>query len=497
MRVSPAHAWLLLSLCVFAGCEQEQSPPLVTKIPAAEAMGAPGQSKPVRIDVDGLNQTEILRGARQAAEMIENDWHRARLSTDIALFEAKAGDRAAAAESFRAAIDFAMSCGEYDLPSQSLLNWIAVRQAEAGDFKGAIETNALDSPSVYTARLHAYIAFCQARLGRLDEADRTLVSVRDARWQSFALAQIGIFQWNRGDRDGAIAMFERASEAIDEITDCLEKTKALADLAEAYVALGDRDSAKTAIDKALQNASNDSGTVWTAEHLKEVARAQAACGDVKGVLRTDEALKRDKFRKRLEWVTSTVKRGDFESVFDVWKRVGLFEYRTTIFDDIVTAYSHSGDFETAKAMAGTMRGGAGSYRCRTLSEIARRQIAVGKLADAVETCSAIESVGVRARVQSKIAAVQMEAGNVEQASTLFDQLHEMCTNPAVAKLSVFPAELREISANEAEAGRALASWIWATQLEDALARTYALLGILDGIHGRLPSAIQIMDSPWP
>ena len=488
MRVLTAIAGHLLSLCVLTGCEQEQRDTPAATNSAGEVPSMTGQSELIRVDGGGPQLADIIRRALEAVLAVENDSERATLLSEIAVVQAKAGDRAASTESIRAAVALMESCDDASHKGFAM-GVMALRQAEVGDIQGALDTNGLLrtgnfrgwSPA-HTDLLHAYIAIGQAKQGRFDDAHRTMESICAAHQKSFALVQIGNEQWKRGDRERASATFQQAIQTAGQITNSYLKAKTLADLVDAYLAIGDRDSARELVDEVLRIASNEQQRGLRLGVLREAARAQAACGDVDGVLQTHDELLQDRLGRSLRAVVSEFKRGDLKSAFDSLSSIRLSRQNSPIVDDIVMAYANSGDFETAVEMAAAMSDS--DWRRMTLSRVVQRQISVGRLTDAADTCATIDEGSYRARLFSEVAAAQMEAGNVELASTLFEQSHTICSD-GLAKGESYASVRREIAANEAEAGRVKTSLAWAGRQQSARALAYALLGVAEGLQRSL------------
>jgi tetratricopeptide (TPR) repeat protein len=120
----------------------------------------------------------------------------------IAVARWKLGEREAARQSFRQALELTDTMNQHLVP---------YAQAEAGDIEGALETASLITAGGRAQALGS-IAELQARGGDIAGAVETAAALADDWVKAGTLARIGAEQARLGDARSALATFERAIE---------------------------------------------------------------------------------------------------------------------------------------------------------------------------------------------------------------------------------------------------------------------------------------------
>ena len=141
-------------------------------------------------DIDAARRT--LTAALESTLRIDRAYSRARALTDIALEQAKAGDRVAATYS----IGSALEATDGDRDSQPLLWGIATTQAKIGLVAAAFKTaQGLDDTPSSRARNLALqgIAHARAELGDFENATKAMMDIRDKGDRVAGLARVAVW----------------------------------------------------------------------------------------------------------------------------------------------------------------------------------------------------------------------------------------------------------------------------------------------------------------
>jgi hypothetical protein len=226
-------------------------------------------------------RTGDVRGALKTVAALENEpFQTARALQEIALAEAKAGDKPRAKKTLQAARQL-IEIAKAPRPGTGQLAMLAVRQAEIGDVQGGLQTLAaakLDEHPGF-GHFHSRFVVQQVLAGDAAGALRSIDGLKDVERQVSALLQVAVAQADKGDRAGArqtirMAQQRQGSRGAGGKHDTYRRS-----LARAQAKTGDFAGA-LATAKAIQ----DAGT--RASALRDIAKVQVAAGDRAGALAT-------------------------------------------------------------------------------------------------------------------------------------------------------------------------------------------------------------------
>jgi RNA polymerase sigma factor (sigma-70 family) len=293
----------------------------------------PGAKTPAQLRVEAL-----LQDARKAAEGIEDKQWKAWMLQSVAEEQANVGDKAAAAQTFQAAVQAAKEVPSDNLfdpthRSRHTLLYLSGVQASVGDVKGARQTaelaikageerkRATEEIAAGEARYFLGVATAQAREGKLKEAAQTVDKIEDEDVRILALAMLARAQFRAKDKQAAGKTFERSLKIAAGREPIWSREYGYMQITRAQAEIGDLKAARKTADAitsepwksgallALQISAGDfKGAVKTAlaieeeyrsgEALNEIAVAQLRSGDLKGGLQTATAIKSGYWRVR-------------------------------------------------------------------------------------------------------------------------------------------------------------------------------------------------------
>jgi tetratricopeptide (TPR) repeat protein len=180
--------------------------------------------------------------------------------TSIAVAQAAAGDRAAAAATFQRATGVAES--SRFAPVAAMLATIVIAQAEAGDRSAGM-----------------------AMLERAVAAANSLVPSRPERASS-AFATIAKAQAALGERAAAAAALDQALQAAASIQSAMSRSLSLGDVAKAQIRIGDSAAARATLQEALDASRLEEAPDMHRMALMMIAETQAEAGDAAGAARS-------------------------------------------------------------------------------------------------------------------------------------------------------------------------------------------------------------------
>jgi tetratricopeptide (TPR) repeat protein len=315
----------------------------------------------------------------------------------------------------------------------------------------------------------------QQALQLLKEAFETARQIRDSLAYVQALAEIAKANAQAGQMDTARATFTQALQTVQMIEDTDDRVEALAAIAKAQAKAGQFDTAlqtaqmigyslarvralaaiakvqakarqlqmaRATFTQALQTAQLIENPVFRAVALAEIAEAQAQAGQMDTARATFTYALQTAGADRLAW----------GFIAEAQARAGLLD------DALITA----GFFEHSFA------------RLLELVEVAKAKAKAGQFDTALQTVQMIEDSSARAEVLAEIAKAQAQAG-------LFDTALQTAQKIGYAWYRA-PA-LTAIARAQAKAGRAEDALKWVRRLVDPRARTWALIGVAQGILG--------------
>jgi RNA polymerase sigma factor (sigma-70 family) len=214
-----------------------------------------------------------LKAALQIADQLKHQpLSRAGALEEIALAQAKAGDRAAAAASLQEALRLdETTLAEEDARSRARAR-IAIARAQIGDVAGALETAAALRVEDDKVQALQGIAVEQVKAGDLKSARKTIEGIKDPEQKVHAGMALAEVQADAGNRDAARESLLAAQRVADALRDDAQKEACRWDLARAAIKLGD---VKPALAQVQAHPKNEA-CAWV---LFDVAEAQAAAGD--------------------------------------------------------------------------------------------------------------------------------------------------------------------------------------------------------------------------
>jgi RNA polymerase sigma factor (sigma-70 family) len=348
---------------------------------AQPPMGQPEPQEKAKLDP---RVKSVLQDAEQDALTLDNAFNRAVTLGRIAVLHARAGQRDAALQTLRNALELeGREVGQVRAQHQDNRLWIiAEYQVKAGDLKGAMKTIKGVSEMNQTAALR-HVALAQARRGDIKGALATVGTMQPVRdhdpFRDEALRHIAILQADAGDIQGAL----RTVEGLEAMAD---KALALAAIVRGHVKAGDPRSATALAEQILKimpvtGIARDFG-------ITAYIEAQSALG------KDDEAIKAVKEINDPQWRDGAL-----------WRLVGIQAARgeiasarasaTAIVDPqlkgdalkaIVAALLQARDVPAAVKAAGEIEENGG--RCYALFEVAKAQAAGGHKAAAARTLDA-------------------------------------------------------------------------------------------------------------
>ena len=281
-----------------------------------------------------------------------------------------------------------------------LLNDVAKAQARAGDYRGALKTDALAmqlrgrSAGVTSDDLYKLIAKCQAEAGDLAAAKATAERIKDRDEQEQACRLIALAFADAGDTATAL----RVAEGM---ADSAERHRTISSIAWRQAARGDFPGAKATADGIRDRESRDWAYQSIASELRRAgkfSKAEALIGDIAD---TDV-----RWRAQDVLFSTLVKRGDWDGAMALARRAPLVKSSLT--------------FAEAAYRAGA------SGPCRE----AIRGVAA-RLPDIPDTSA-------RAGMRATVAALQAKLGDTIDSRRSFDLARRDCAQvEPVSRLSAY------------------------------------------------------------
>lgn len=347
-----------------------------------------------------------IKGALQAAAELKNDYQRAEALRNVATAQAKAGDKAGVASTFRLALQAALAVQDkFDKASaiqfiagaqaqagdaqgafqtlatlkdegekESGLREIGTAQAQAGDVQGAIQTAATIQNVVWKGVILQHIAAAQARAGNVREALRTAATIQWDPSKVKALREIVEGQAEAGDVKGAL-------QTVATIQDKSEESIALGAIALAQAKAGDKAAAARTFEQARQTAGSVESEIPRAFALGAVAEAQARAGDMSGSRQTAAAVPAGHREPHLE--------------------------------KLVKIQAEAGDVKSALETAATMQNDLN--RAQALAAVATAQAKAGKATEALAWAAKQSSPFVKANALLGVAGALLERIELAQS----------------------------------------------------------------------------------
>jgi tetratricopeptide (TPR) repeat protein len=233
------------------------------------------------------------------------------------------------------------------------------------------------------------------------------------------LIAVATAQAKAGDRAAAKKTFGEAMEMIQRERDGVIKTQRLRGFVEALTAAGELEAAKVAIEAIERDGHN------TALALVALSKAQAKAGDKAGAMASLIAA--------------------VESAMEIKARANLIN------DNV--AWNKDEAFRA----------------------IARAQVEVGEIAEALATVSAHDNQRIQAEIQAEVAGFQARQGDVAAA---------MKTAESIANADSKAEALMRIAHFQSKMGRRDVAHDWAARRGSPQERALALLGVVEGVFAQ-------------
>ena len=303
----------------------------------------------------------------------------------------------------------------YPYPSgqKYALFWVALAQADFGDFAGAKQTVSLIADqytpckgsvdAIVTCDLQGKalrkVAWGQYFLsGDLEGAKQTASTIADERQKDGALTDIA--EWQRvpvSDRRLGEPAFDIVSMDTSNVRQKWRET--MAAIASAEAKAGHLEAVRQIVDVIFTGISSepDAYTYEASQALGMVAEAEAAAGDVAGAKET------------------------IDHATEVASSAG--DYRCSAFENLARVQLKLGDITGAKEAFGRAKGAGLSC----LEDVAEDQARAAQIADARETVSHISDPQGRCRALLAIAGAQFKAGDVAAARETIREAQEVAS----------------------------------------------------------------------
>jgi RNA polymerase sigma factor (sigma-70 family) len=424
---------------------------------AAERGGpepAPRDAGGTKTPQAALQALAVLKEATAAATDIEDKQWKAWTFQSIGEVQAKAGDKAAAAQSFQEAIRAAKEINE-DAQVHHTLAWIAESQVRTGDVKGGLETaRAIEDDGGRDYALAA-VAVAQAQGGDVKGALKTAEDVSFDK-KAWVHSAIGWAQAAAGNVKEARKTAEKAGD----------DPPLLGAIATAQLRAKDREGAKKTVQEILKIAGDlPEGVPGTGQDgsrraaaFGAAARVLAEMGDVKQARQVADALKEPRWKSNAlnNIATAQVNAGDLKGALQTAEAIEGEYQKGEALNDVLTAQVRSGDLKAGRQTADSIKNVY--WRVVALAEIAKAEAKAGDRAAAAKTFQkAMEETG-------------KEAGNVRDEEPGLGGLRN--------------GSLCLIVRARAEAGQEREAYVWAVKQSSPLLKAKTLLEIAHGMELR-------------
>jgi RNA polymerase sigma factor (sigma-70 family) len=438
---------------------------------------------------------------------------------------------------FRQALDAAHAIPDANL-KVSVLQQIAVAQAEAGDRKGAGKTFEAARQAAHTipgdgkAFVLVFNGLLQTQCGDQRAAQKSFQqgvaaakAIKDTEARLGSLLNIGLRLAEAKDRAAARKAFQLARAAADTVANETDKEYRISWVASFQANAGlVKEALKTAADLSEENARR-----WA---YRDIAMAQARAGDVKTALQTAQKVSRlgDVQNECTDQVlagiaTAQAETGDLKGALETAAAMTNDWWKAVAYAGIAEAQAKAKDRRAALktlelALASAHRIERGTRKEQQLQHIASAQVKVGDLKGARQTARAIADDSFKALVLGTIAAAQAKGKDFKAARrTIRETLQTLervkiaegagystaVGNHWFAREEVVKAHLQakdfkaaletarglkyeagqiqlfhRIARAQAAAGQEHEALTWAAKLKPPYARAMALLGVAAG-----------------
>jgi hypothetical protein len=397
-----------------------------------------------------VQPAQILNDALTAARNLKDKQWKAWMFTSIAEEQAKAGDKIAAARTYKEALDAAeeMEAPEKGSNKNATIAQILGSQARTGDIETARKTaEALQRADSQDEAMSA-IAWAQVEAGDVEGALKIAETIGTDFYKGSILSFVVRVHAKAGQ-------FKKAVDLAETIADDYSRARARFAIAEVQAKAKDQAAARKNLQKALDIAHKiEEGGGERLEYEGEVAKIQAEMGESEKALKTANAIK-DATRKSNALygiVEVRAKAGDLKGARKIADTISEEYYKGEALHAIMTAHLNAGDLKTA-------------------TEIAEANVSVKWR---IESLLAIAKF--RARKEGRAAADKIFQKLFQEAKNVRDE------EPQMGNLR--NAVLSYIVQAQAETGAEKEALAWAAKQDSALLKTQALLGIAKGLAQR-------------
>ncbi len=228
---------------------------------------------------------QTFERARQTAQQVADAYWRAKALTEIAVAQAKAGQRAAAKQTFERALQIAQMTKDA-FQRVTILSAIATKQAEAGQFDWALQTAQAIKGTYW--RTKTLQAIAELRAGAKRRA-RT----RHPRWNLIDAYSPDEVAYARTLSQADAGHLDQALQSAQEIVDAFFRASALAVVASGQAKAGQVRQARDTVAEALQAAQKIKSPRTRALALAHIAAVQAEAGQIDQALQTAKQLVSD------------------------------------------------------------------------------------------------------------------------------------------------------------------------------------------------------------
>ncbi|HEY7156402.1 MAG TPA: sigma-70 family RNA polymerase sigma factor [Gemmataceae bacterium] len=397
-----------------------------------------------------VQPAQVLNDALDAARNLKDKQWKAWMLTSIAEEQAKAGDKTAAARTYKEALDAAeeMEAPEKGSNKNATIAQILGSQARTGDIEAARKIAATLEFAVVQDEAMGAIAWAQAQVGDVEGGLKTAETIGTDFYKGSVLALVVKVHAKAG-------RFKKAVDLTETIADDYSRARARFAIAEVQAKAKDHAAARKNLQKALDIAHEiEEGGGEPLQIGSTVAQIQTEMGEIEKALKTANAIK-DATRKS-------------------------FALR-----DIAVVRAKAGDLKGARKIADTIS--EEHHKGEALQEIVTVHLSAGDPKAATEIAESIESVACRIESLLEIAKFRARKEGRAAADKIFQKVFQEAKNvrdeePQMGNLR--NAVLSHIVQAQAETGAEKEALAWAVKQDSALLKTQALLGIAKGLAQR-------------
>ena len=377
---------------------------------------------------------------------------------------------------------------------------IAAAYIRAGDRKAALHLATLVKPVHHKTEIFRQIAVAQAGIGHLGTALITLKQI-DKRFiceKTETLAQIAVALLEAGKRDDASRALEQAVKlSLTLKTNDLGTLPALRQVAWSQARLGDIKGALKTTNLIGRLPDNpDTVRSFYNHALLNVAEAQADAGDIEGAIKTTGLMKPPallSFSGAFVAIARGVAaKGEIKLALTYIELLNLPEQKLRAMAEVANRQTVAGNKAAAKEtcrealqMAGSISNPVG--KAMGLGFVSKAQAKAGDIEGALKTAHVIAEleakgggVGFCCSALAEIGLIQARGKDLEGANKTF----ALALKIALGNKLTTVRDFEEVASAQAMAADDQNAIAWTTKLDSPRGRTYALLGVANGLIKR-------------